>query len=388
MAPNEHNPKPDPHANSSGSSYGSIIPPNPNKIYPYISNRCRFPTNYNLPIPDLPLPYNLYHPRAGPLEVGSRIREDQRKRQEQAARDARDRGLREETLRVERRAREIEERRGRERREARREKVRGWVGMGKGKGREREKVEERKVDRGDGVAMGMGELEIEDIEMEKGRVVEGEEERYAHLPFEKRPDLRFAALREKVAAQLKTEAGDRENNAAKENGGLDKLVQRLIQRAKKPDLQDKPFKLVLHGDGFVEHVLTVSRSVLPSLFPDLFPGKRHNNRAIPAPSLMSTSPPDVLLTRAINNNRLRHLSDGSRGGVWVVEKGETAKEVVVALFALNEEARSKGAAEWELLGWGEGGCEGRWYMIHECESGEGKGRRRRMSMGWLRGLLG
>jgi len=47
------------------------------------------------------------------------------------------------------------------------------------------------------------------------------------------------------------------------------------------------------------------------------------------------------------------MGRGAGCGLW---KGEQAKEVVVALFALNEEARGKGAAKWEVLGWGEGGC--------------------------------
>jgi len=165
----------------------------------------------------------------------------------------------------------------------------------------------------------MGELKLEDIEMEKGRVVEADEadqERYAHLLSEKRPDLRFAVLREKVAAQLKTEGAERNTKAAKEPGnGLDRLVRKVSHRTKKPDLTSQSFKLVLHSDNFAEHVLTISRSVLPTLFPQ----KRHTNRNIPAPSPMSMSPPDVLLTRAINENQLRHLSDGPRGGVWVVE---------------------------------------------------------------------
>jgi len=104
MATNNHNhnpnPEPDPIANSSASSHGSIIPPaDANTVYP-CSSRTRFPTNYNLRLPDLPLPYDLYHRRPGPIEdvrppgggvhLGDRVKEYQSRQKENAAKHARE----------------------------------------------------------------------------------------------------------------------------------------------------------------------------------------------------------------------------------------------------------------------------------------------------------
>ena len=71
-------------------------------------------------------------------------------------------------------------------------------------------------------------------------------------------------------------------------------------------------------------------------------------------------PADILISHALETKKLTHISDGPRGGIWVVEEGR--EEIVRALV----KELGKG---WKVLGTGEGGCAGRVYMIHACGKG-------------------
>ncbi|KAI4165890.1 MAG: hypothetical protein LQ342_000321 [Letrouitia transgressa] len=96
--------------------------------------------------------------------------------------------------------------------------------------------------------------------------------------------------------------------------------------------------------------------------------------------------PEELVARSLRSQALWHVSDGPRGGVWVVEGGR--EEVVVALVEEMEglkegRMRDKGAlgreigvrdvdagsARWEVLGVGSGGSEGRVFLVHGCGVG-------------------
>jgi len=90
------------------------------------------------------------------------------------------------------------------------------------------------------------------------------------------------------------------------------------------------------------------------------------------------SHPEDLIERALHKSALQHLSDGPRGGIWMLEKG--SDEVVVCLVEEMEAVRRRreggGGEGWSVLGIGVKGCEGRVYLLHPCER-PGVG-------GWLR----
>lgn len=131
---------------------------------------------------------------------------------------------------------------------------------------------------------------------------------------------------------------------------------------------DEPRKLTLvDKDGFATHLL----KVLPPRSDELntLLAKARDKRAPFVPTedgvgkervAKDAIPADVLVRRALETKRLMHISDGPRGGIWVVEKGR--EEIVRALV----KELGKG---WKVLGTGEGGCEGRVYMIHACGRG-------------------
>lgn len=72
------------------------------------------------------------------------------------------------------------------------------------------------------------------------------------------------------------------------------------------------------------------------------------------------SHPEDLIERALHKFALQHLSDGPRGGIWMLEKGND--EVVVCLVEEMEAVRRRreGAEGdgWSVLGIGVKGCEG------------------------------
>jgi hypothetical protein len=82
----------------------------------------------------------------------------------------------------------------------------------------------------------------------------------------------------------------------------------------------------------------------------------------------STHPED-LIERTLSKSAFQHLSDGPRGGIWMLETGND--EVVVCLVEEMEEVRRMRGGEegegWIVLGIGVGGCEGRVYLLHPCE---------------------
>ena len=63
---------------------------------------------------------------------------------------------------------------------------------------------------------------------------------------------------------------------------------------------------------------------------------------------------------ALGTGVLSHVSDGPRGGVWVVEGGR--EDVVGAVVEM-------GRGGWEVLGMGCGGSEGRVFLVHACGRG-------------------
>lgn len=93
--------------------------------------------------------------------------------------------------------------------------------------------------------------------------------------------------------------------------------------------------------------------------------------------------PEDLITRALAAQKLRHVSDGPKGGIWLVEEGNV--EVVVAMVeeleACKEERKGAGGVRmtgveedkvegrWEVLGLGKGGDEGRVFLMHACGFG-------------------
>ncbi|KAL8847675.1 MAG: hypothetical protein Q9221_007277 [Calogaya cf. arnoldii] len=110
-----------------------------------------------------------------------------------------------------------------------------------------------------------------------------------------------------------------------------------------------------------------------------------DSHAARAPTLETVRPED-LITRALAAGRLRHVSDGPAGGIWCLEAkregGWENLEIVVAMVVeleLCKEIRKwegmvgvvedEGEGRWEVLGLGEGGDEGRVFLIHGCGFG-------------------
>ncbi|KAL8990131.1 MAG: hypothetical protein Q9169_008203, partial [Polycauliona sp. 2 TL-2023] len=96
---------------------------------------------------------------------------------------------------------------------------------------------------------------------------------------------------------------------------------------------------------------------------------------------LDTVYPEDLISRALASQKLQHVSDGPKGGIWLVEEGNV--EVVVAMVeeleGCKEERMAMGkgcgveedqaGGKWEVLGLGRGGDEGRVFLRHGCGSG-------------------
>ncbi|KAL8735353.1 MAG: hypothetical protein Q9166_000898 [cf. Caloplaca sp. 2 TL-2023] len=97
---------------------------------------------------------------------------------------------------------------------------------------------------------------------------------------------------------------------------------------------------------------------------------------------LDTVLPEDLITRAVSAQKLRHVSDGPKGGIWLVEPGHEGivTAMVEELEALKDERKKLGSnkcgveedkagGKWEVLGVGRGGDEGRVFLVHACGLG-------------------
>ncbi|MCJ1224711.1 hypothetical protein MMC12_001356 [Toensbergia leucococca] len=118
----------------------------------------------------------------------------------------------------------------------------------------------------------------------------------------------------------------------------------------------EPIDLV-DRDGYVSHSVTLlsPKCSAFSALVKLAVEKREETRHLYA---------EDVVERAVENNKLMHVSDGPRGGIWVIEKG---RQDLAACLALDMPKGEEGG--WEVLGVGGGGSEGKIFMIHGCGFG-------------------
>ncbi|MCJ1476224.1 hypothetical protein MMC13_004890 [Lambiella insularis] len=246
------------------------------------------------------------------------------------------------------------------------------------------RARQARVRRGEGQAGGLqgGEFQLGG-QPERSAVVAPEAEA-SRVPYAQQPDPRFAAPEGEVARWLDAQLalGKREGRKAGRRGKGREREKRTVGNgaAQATDLQIFPLDstpadpvltlLLPTPDLYAAHLLHLSPSILPYLFPSLYPVPpppidwqqvlRSFTGALPVEEVCS--PADVRVASALEAGRLRHVSDGPRGGVWVVD-GERPEMVVGGLVEM-------GRGGWRVLGRGVGGCVGWWYVVHGCGSGE------------------
>ena len=129
------------------------------------------------------------------------------------------------------------------------------------------------------------------------------------------------------------------------------------------------------GSGFDTHMLTLldPSSKEMAYLMRLAREKRRANPNIPAYGVVSRAafPPAGV------EASLKHISDGPRGGIWVLAKGK--EEVIVCLVDELEEFRIKRARQdkskardrggWEVIGQGAGDWKGSVFLMHPCGDG-------------------